>query len=225
MGFPFLTGHDFNSRTVLQPRYSLRLVEEVLLRQLAQTEVLPPTRFVFATMPIEQVGQQPAGVLFLVAVSGCLWNTLKQLRSQRLDSLGAGVDLFGRVAIFRLRSWNGRAARHHAGSHLFEPVPEPQRGYAVVLVVTLNLVSDFLRNRVRALQLQRLRHHEQAAIGIGQRHGSVESVEHFQVLDRVAFDSRAQALADDTIEVDEASGAEQSCPAPARASRSGPSAA
>ena len=58
----------------------------------------------------------------------------------------------------------------------------------------------------------------------GQRHAALEAVERFEDLDRVALDARAETLPHDGVEVDEATGAQQRS-TPARASRSGPSAA
>ena len=186
----------------------LRLVEEVLLWQIAQTEVLPPARLVFAPMPVEQVREQPPPVLFVVLIRERLWNAHQQPLTQGCDALSAVVQFLRRVPILRRRPWHGCARRLQVSSELFQPVSKAKGGDAVILVVAFDGLPDFYRNRVRALQLKRLLHHEQRSIGIDQRNGAVEAVEHFQVLDRVALDPGAQALPHHSIEVNEAFGAE-----------------
>ena len=49
----------------LETRESRRLVEQVLVGQLAQPVVLPPRRLLLATVPVEHVGEQPQRLLLL----------------------------------------------------------------------------------------------------------------------------------------------------------------
>src|SRR5690349_6827971 len=54
-----------------------RFVEQIFLRQIPQTVVLPPVRLLFAPMPIEQVCKSPAGPLFRRAIR-CFWKIIAE---------------------------------------------------------------------------------------------------------------------------------------------------
>src|SRR5258706_12853476 len=61
--------HHADSLDIHQPSNGLWLNEQVFLWQIAQPEVLPPSRLVFAAMPVEEVREQPPGVLLVPLVN------------------------------------------------------------------------------------------------------------------------------------------------------------
>jgi hypothetical protein len=64
-------------------------------------------------------------------------------------------------------------------------------------------MSHFLWDAAGGVQLKCLLHDEETVTRALQGNGALEPVEHFQVLDGVAFDSRPEALANDSVEIDE----------------------
>jgi hypothetical protein len=66
--------YELDALDVHKSSDGLRLVEQVFVWKLEQPEVLPPSRFVLAAVPIEEIREQPAGVLRVALAGRCLGN-------------------------------------------------------------------------------------------------------------------------------------------------------
>src|SRR4029077_14289568 len=103
-------------------------------------EELPPTRLLLATMPAEQLGKEPARVLFRASLSGLGRDLVSRGKSggQRLlADLGVRPRLRD-VPFARNRAWAPVAGQR--GELLptpFQPVAQPMVADDVVLVVAL----------------------------------------------------------------------------------------
>ena len=168
-------------------------------------EEVPPHGLVLATMPAEELGQQPAPMLFRVSVRGVGRDdrgvgealgqgldprlSLGDILRQRLALAGAGDRSPGRLGQFV--------------PQCLEPVAELQVADDVVAVVALDAVED---RRVRTLALPELQpflERDDARSGIPKVDLTGEPVERLHPLDGVALDRRAQRLADGSQQVDE----------------------
>src|SRR6266516_1694191 len=94
-------GHHTDPLDILQTSNGLWLIVQIFFWQIEQPEVLPPSSLVFAPMPVEEVGEQPAGVLLVVPLGWHIRNTNKQLRAKRIDALSALIELLRRLSILR----------------------------------------------------------------------------------------------------------------------------
>jgi hypothetical protein len=79
-------------------------VEEIVCGEILQAEEFPPGCFVFAAMPVEDVGQKPLGVLFIRAGAAICGDAVGEARDKGAirachsdcASLGSGAAGIGR---------------------------------------------------------------------------------------------------------------------------------
>ena len=120
------------------------------------------------------------------------------------------------------RAAQARRPRRALGAHALEPVAQPPGREAVVAVVGLDGRAVLGLDRGRAGELERGLEGVLVARGVPQVERPREAVHVLELLQAVALDADANALAHDGVEVDEALAAEQPVEALARASRGGP---
>ena len=78
-------------------------LQELLRRQGAQPEILPPGRLLLAAMPVEEVGQQPTRLLLRVPFAGIGRDIARQPAVQLHDALLVLVDGLARRALLEGR--------------------------------------------------------------------------------------------------------------------------
>src|SRR6059058_2112665 len=116
----------------LEPGQCLALVEQLVQRQLAQAEVLPPRALLLATEVAEHLRQQPSRVLGAVACARVLRHADEQRLRRCPDAPVALPDRFLRLGTRRLRPREGE--RRLAAARL-EPVAQRARRETVLAVV------------------------------------------------------------------------------------------
>jgi len=194
---------------VLEAGERRQLVEQLVLRHLAQPEVLPPRCFFLAPMPVEHVGQQPDRLL----PGGALLAIFGHAFEQPAGQLGcARLALpHRRAGIARLigRAGDRGAAGDQLPAQAFEPFAQRQRRKAVVAIVGLDGARAVVVLGQRRPQLEAALDHPQRASRLLERLLALEAVEGLERLDRVLLDAGPQRLANHRVEVDEAAGAQQ----------------
>ena len=154
-------------------------------------------------MPVKQVRQQPAGVLFRVAVVRRRGDVRSEAFDQRLNRLPLFRQRVRRLSVGGRGAFYRSAARDKLGSDAFQPLAQVEGGGAVVAVVTLHGVLVLLPNETRVALLQRRVDLVERVVGVGQGHVAGEVVEPLKLLDGVAFHAGAQPAAHHTVQVHE----------------------
>ena len=130
------------------------LLEEVLLGQGRQSEIFPPGRLLLAPMPVEHIGQDPAGVLLCRALAGIRRHIGSQARNEFGDSgLPRATDL-AHLPRGRYRALDHRAVGDQVGSNALEPVPKRTSGEAVIPVVARDGILECGSDRLRVADLE-----------------------------------------------------------------------
>src|SRR6478672_10489096 len=80
-----LPNHWSNPLDERHAGHGASFVEQLVVGQVAETEVFPPRRLVLATMVIEQIGEDPAPLLFSVSLADDVRNVAEKPRAKRLD--------------------------------------------------------------------------------------------------------------------------------------------
>ena len=191
-----------------RPERPARSSSKSSAERVGQPEILPPHRLFFPAMPINNVGQDPTGLLLLVPFSGIGRNISRQSFDQRVDLDQPVGDLLVRRAVARLRAGHVCPVSDQLRPLRFEPVAQDHRGTAIILVVGAHHGLGLFGNRRRIAELEIGLEIGERDIRIGQRRFAFEAIEGLQPLDRIAFDARAQTMAHDLIEIDEEAGAE-----------------
>src|SRR5438132_14319572 len=91
--------------------------------------------------------EDPACMLLAGPLRDIGRNVARQFLDESIDLLLPFTQCFGWRAYCRLESRNGSAAFDQFGATCFQPVPQPPRGYAIILVVlrdyaTIGVVDD-----------------------------------------------------------------------------------
>ncbi len=201
-----------------QPTHGVGLADQLLVGQPHEVEVPPPGRLVLAPVPLQQLGEQPARLLLRRPEGGVGELLGRHARDdvlfdrpdagQVVGQLLAGLVGLGRGARQAVREET--LLRGQLGPAGLEPVAEAQGGHAVVAVVALDVGED-LRSARRLVGAQlepRLELHDRRA-GVAQVPLAPEAVQRLELLDGVALDRRADALADGAEQVDEDAATEQ----------------
>src|SRR6266404_2077577 len=87
-------------------------VEKVVVGKVAEPEMLPPNGLLFASMPIENIGQNPAGVLFVRAIDRIDRDVAREAHDKRVDLLLPFADVFAGLAWLQRGTINGVACRN-----------------------------------------------------------------------------------------------------------------
>ena len=179
-----------------------RVGDQLLVGLLQPVEVLPPLGQRLAAVPVEQAGQQPAGLLLVVA-------PLRDIRTQRrtdpVQLVGELTGCLGRRAVAVLRPRVDRVAAAFFAAVL-EPVAQRRGGAAVVLVVGGDVVEQRL---VAGVQPAFERDDAAEAFADALVGAGLAPVERLELLDRVRLLADAHALPHHRVEVDEPLPAQQ----------------
>ena len=109
-------------------------------------------------MPIEELGEHPAGSLLVGSFGWVERNVRGELCNQGGNFLLALVKFFGRRAIANLRPWNCLAAVHQFLAFTFEPFAQGGCGIAVFGVIAFERQFEFVGNVVCAAEFEPMLH-------------------------------------------------------------------
>ena len=188
-----------------QPGERIPLVDELLDREVVlQLEPAPPLGLLLASMPVEEIGEQPASFSIGRMV------VRREAGGQSGDPFLDGLEPVGQGRRWRLRL-RERALPGQVGPApdglrtplLQPPAKEPGRD-AVVAVIGSDPVEDGLVSFLEP-RLER----DDAEPGVGHRPFAGRHVELLDLLERVRLDRRTDALANDVEQVDEDIAAEE----------------
>ena len=184
---------------VAQVADRVRRLHELLGRLPEQVVPQPPRGLLLPPVPVEKLGQEPAPLLLDRPFGGVDRNVARQRVDARLRLGLACRQLFGCLAVFRLRARETPAlGSDRAGAEVLEPRAEPEGGHAVVAVVGSQLVEQALLPRSQPLLVL---HHGEPCLG--DRTLALGQVELLDLLERVRLHRGADSLPDDLVEVDE----------------------
>ena len=178
------------------------LVQVVLVAQVAQPVLLPQAGLELPPVPVEHVRQTPARLVGR-ARRRALVQPVQQQRPHRLDPLVPFLLLLRQLLWLGRRSRYRLAGRHHLVAPRLQPLPQPPRRHAVVLVVAAHDLAHIVR---RLGAPPRLQQRLQTALGpahVGQVDFAVVPEEPLQPLDRVALHAGPHRLPRHREQVDE----------------------
>ena len=188
----------------LQEADGIVLVEELLRGELHQPMELPPHRLVLATMPAEELSQQPASLIRSRTRRRVDFDVLGQPVDEALYPCPGGGQVLGQL-LHALDGAGNLLSRHRRqlGATLLQPVPQQLVADHIVAVVGLDPLEVGRRRAVAFAELEPFLEGDDARPGVAQVDLAVEPVEALEALDRVALDRGTERLANDTQEVDE----------------------
>ena len=191
----------------LEPREAIWLVEELVVGHPVESEVFPPVDLVLASMPLEELSEDPLSLLF--AGSPC-WKTRGKCLRDRTDAREPLGELLAGLGdrLGRARHWMAVSSLYLQAQPL-EPLAQLESRDAVVLVVRLDRLLDLRRQRAGVSPCDRILDRPELPRGLPEIHLARQPIERLELLDRVAVDARSQTLTNHAIEVDEDLGAQQ----------------
>ena len=169
---------------------------EILGRGLLEPVVVPPLGLRLPVVPIDQPGQEPAGLLLLGAIRpvGRDTRAKRLLAGATLGPLGRNRLGSRRIARGRPRNDPIRKERGRLDPEALEPIPEPERRDAVVPVV----VGDVRQDR-RVLRFHPALVLHDAEPGARDGPFAFGQVELLDLLDRIRLDGRPDAAPHDMV--------------------------
>jgi hypothetical protein len=157
---------------------------------------------------VEELGEEPCGGLFVVALGWINGNVGCKFFDQRLNAFLLFVDFFGCGAIHWQRAVDFVAGGDLGGALGFEPVAEGGGGEAVVAVVALHCGDVFVGDGFVPREFEAMLNVAHSGAGFIFVDGAFEAAEMLEFLQRVFFDAGAESLFKDGVEIDEEAGAE-----------------
>ena len=184
-----------------EPRDARSLVEELVLGHAVESKVFPPVDLVFASVPLEELREDPLRLLGPVAVD-------RELRGQ---GLGHGANVRQSILELLIRLGERRGGSRDGLTPIafrfqtkpLQPIAQPERRDAVVAIVRADRLSDRGSQGGRVPPRDRVLDGAQVPGGLPKIDLAREPVERLKLLDGVAVDSRAEPLPNHAVEVNE----------------------
>src|SRR5438128_2129004 len=190
----------------LEAGQSLALLEELLARQLAQSEVLPPRALLLTSEVAEHVREQRSRLLPGIAGARVIRHAGEQRVGHSLDAPVALAHRLGGLEIPRLRTGDGR--RRLATTRL-EPIAERDRRETVLAVVGRDAITKGVVDGTCIAHLERQLDGQAGQAGVAQIVLTAEAHDRLELLQAVPLDADPEPLAHDGVQVDEAAATEQ----------------
>lgn len=185
-----------------QATHRAPLVLKFVFGKAAQAEVLPPTRLVLPAVELHHVRQREPRLLFVGSVGRVGRSVDQELVAQFLQLPVQLAHFAARRSVGEFRTRNLLPALNHFGTKHFQPVPQLQRGLAILPVVILDdagvpVVRSETPFRDRVL------HHSPARGCLPQILPAFVAEERLEVLDGVPLDAGDQGPLDDPVQIHE----------------------
>ena len=175
------------------------LLQKVFRRELGEPVILPPHRFFFPTVPVEDMGQCPASLLLLIP----LFRVQRNIAAQAFDQLVyldlPVADPFGRRTVAGHRAGDFHTVGDKLGPQPFQPVPKGSGRAAVVLVVFEHRGFGLFRDRGSVVELEICLKSCQGKVCFVQGYFPFKPIERLQPLDGVALHTRTNAATYDLV--------------------------
>src|SRR5262245_53692239 len=139
---------------MFKPCDSLRLVEQILFRQLSQTEEFPPLSLLLAMMPVDQVREQPPHMVVMYRLAGLRLHTLEHPFTE-CDRASRPLAWLILWFLFQNQSRNADAVPNLLGAETLQPVSQVKRRLDVFTVVRLDDVTRLREDGGWIMRLQR----------------------------------------------------------------------